>query len=187
MQRKQEEGRYKDQRYGGKDRYNDKDGGRDNRDRNYKDGNRRDNKKGGDLPQPQKYQKKQQTDPGRDNKNEKFNEKGGNKMKKGQSEKEREIVPIDEDEMNEIIKKNFEEFVLKIENSIAEQDIENDEEDKNQKKKEERFDVYPYKRLQRENGKQGSQMFYSLLSGVFDEDIQRVEKYFFKYIQILYD
>ena len=49
--------------------------------------------------------------------------------------------------MNEIIKKNFEEFVLKIENQIAEQDIEDAEEDKNQKKKEERFDVNAYRRL----------------------------------------
>ena len=84
--------------------------------------------------------------------------------------------------MNEIIKKNFEEFVLKIENQIAEQDIEDAEEDKNQKKKEERFDVNAYRRLQRENGKHGSQMFYSLLCSVFDEDIGRVEKHFFKYI-----
>jgi len=83
--------------------------------------------------------------------------------------------------MGELIKKNFEEFVLKTENDANEADAQ-DPEEENKKEKKERFDAHIYKKLSNDNGKKGDHMFFSLLCGVFDENIERVQNNFFKYM-----
>lgn len=56
--------------------------------------------------------------------------------------------------MAEVIKKNFEEFVLKQENDAVEAENQ-DPEEEGKKEKKERFDAYIYRKLSNENGKKG--------------------------------
>ena len=192
MERKQQQDdRNRTRGYGDRDGYNHGNkgygngGNYNNRDNRDNKGGRKDDRGGNNQP---KYQEKGKKND-RDGKNDKFNEKGGRGDKSGKGrnddkKQEREIIPIDDDEMGEIIKKNFEEFVLKTENDAAEAENQ-DPEEENKKEKKEKFDAYVYRKLSNENGKRGDAMFFSLLCNVFDEDIGRVEKNFFKYIQTL--
>jgi len=84
------------------------------------------------------------------------------------------------------VRKNFEEFVLKKQNEVAEpaDDDENEEtkEAKEEKPRSEQFDLSLYKTMNRKNGKSFEDIFYGLLLRVFDEDIQKVELHFESYL-----
>ena len=93
------------------------------------------------------------------------------------------IEEISEEDMCKKVKKNFEEFVLKKQNEVAEPaDDDENEETKDEKPKQEQFDLSLYRSINRKNGKAFEDIFYGLLLRVFDEDIQKVEKHFEQYL-----
>lgn len=120
-ERKQREDQDRGGRYGGggnRDRYNDRDRNHNNnRDRDNRDnqrGNNRDRRDNNDKASSyqkkdgeQKYQKKGD----RDNKQKDRNDRGRNNK-----QEQREIIPIDDDKMSAMLKKNFEEFVIRQQN-----------------------------------------------------------------------
>jgi len=89
-------------------------------------------------------------------------------------------VELSEEEMSNMINKNFEEYVSKIRNDGS--DEPDTEETKADDKKKEQIDLSLYKRMNKNNGKSFSDMFYSLLIKVFDQDIAKVEEHFVNYL-----
>lgn len=141
-------------------------------------GNNRDkggrNQKGG-----QQYQKKDQG-------NVKYQKKEPNSpSKKGKGQKEEkvvQIVEIEDDEMGDQLKANFDTFAESM-NKAGETPQEG-EEAKEEEKEELDFDLY--KDLKNKNGKAGDKIFAMLLSKVFDEDTTKVENYLANYLQTLH-
>lgn len=173
-ERERQEAARKHDRQGG--RYNDRDG--DYHDR------RKDNR------QEARYQKKDSKKNEGGNSygkggQEKRNQNNRNDRNRKQEKEEIVIEEITEEEMAGKIKKNFEEYVLKKTNEsepAEEDDGEEVKESKDDKSKSEQFDLSLYKTMNRKNGKTYDDLFYGLLLRVFDEEIQKVEKYFESYL-----
>ena len=80
-----------------------------------------------------------------------------------------------------MVNKNFEEYIAKVQNEAT--DEAEGEENKADDKKKEQFDLTLYKRVNKNNGKSYSDMFYGLLIKVFDQDIAKVEQHFGNYLE----
>jgi hypothetical protein len=175
---KEVEKKYKDEQ-NARDR---RDGGRgyDNRDRRdgggggYNDRNNRDKRDGGGRNdgynegggrrnnETNKYQKKDTQGGtygkgGRENRNERDN-------KRPVAKDVPKIVELEDDEMGQQLKKNFEEYAARG----AE---ENEEEAEDSKPEDKKFDLSLYDKLKTENGKRPDSIFFNLLCKVFDEEI----------------
>ena len=77
------------------------------------------------------------------------------------------------------MKKNFEEFVIRQRDDGVEED---DEEEKKGAKKEKLFDISIYKTMNKKNGRSYEDIFYGLLTKVFDEDVQKMDEHFVNYL-----
>lgn len=82
-----------------------------------------------------------------------------------------QLIVIDDDEMGEALKANFEAFVSR------ENDSNNDEED----------DIDLYKDLKEKNQRSGDEIFCMLLAKVFDENTTNVEQHLANYLKLIYD
>jgi hypothetical protein len=161
-----------DRRDGG---YNDRGDRRGDRDR---DGNKRNdgyNEGGGNRRQGENRYVKKDTQGGtygkggRENRNE--------RERRPVKEAPKEIVEMDDEEMGQKLKKNFEEYVSTVNDQ---EDIEETEETKPTEAK--KYDLSLYDKLKTENGKSNSTIFFNLLTKVFDEDMQKVDKNFDGYL-----
>lgn len=174
-------------------RKNDRGGGRYNNDGDY--GNdRRNNNRGDNRNQEQRYQKKDSHNKnqggipygkgGQEKRGGDRNQRDNRNDRNKKQEKEDVVIEeITEEEMCKKVKKNFEEFVLKKQNEVAEPaDEDENEEAKEEKPKSEQFDLSLYRTINRKNGKSYEDIFYGLLLRVFDEDIQKVENHFEQYL-----
>lgn len=85
------------------------------------------------------------------------------------------IIELDDEEMGQQLKKNFETFA-------AQGVEENDEEVEDAKPEEKKFDLSLYDKLKNENGKVAASIFFNLLCKVFDEEIQKVDIHFENYL-----
>ena len=107
------------------------------------------------------------------------NNKGGND-KRNDDKQPKQIEEITEEEMNEKMKKHFQHFVGHMK---SKQDIEEPEEDQEEgKPSDEKFEFEVIQRLKNKNGKSGGQILYSLLQGVFDDEINKVEEFLVEFI-----
>lgn len=170
-----------DRGYNNRDRDNNQRGGgnRDNRD------NRRDDRNDGGKYQKketQRYEKKGDRNDGKYNKDNNRRDDRNQDRRVSRAPEQREFTPIEDDKMSAMLKKNFEEFVIRQQNDNQERDPE-EEEDKQEKK--EIFDLGVWKKLSFDNGKKPDQMFYRLLTQIFDEDITKVQKYMSLYLDTL--
>jgi hypothetical protein len=172
--------------YGGGGNYNDRNDNR--RDGGNNRGDRRDNNRGDNRYQKKdtgKFQQKDRGQEGQYGKGGRENRDGyradDRKNKDRRDDKPREIIELDDNEMGSRLKKNFEDFVIYRNNQGQRDEAEEGAEEK----KTETHDLSVYRKLQRENGKQYDQMFFSLLCNVFDEDLTKVEAHFDAYLDQL--
>lgn len=165
----------RDRNQGG--RYGDRKDGYNDRNRDRKDGGRNDgyNDGGGRRGTENRYQKKDTQGGtygkgGRENRNDRDNKRPAEKKEAPK------FVELDDEEMGQQLKKNFEEYAAQ---GTEEPDEEAEDTVKNDDKK---FDLSLYDKLKNENGKVGSGIFFNLLCKVFDEEMGKVDLHFDSYL-----
>lgn len=107
------------------------------------------------------------------------NQKGRDDRKSAKKSEAKDIIPIDDEEMGGILKKNFESYAMKMK-AISDGMVDPEEEDT---KPEELLSIY--EELKTKNGKAPSVILFQLLSKIFDEDMTKVEDYMKGYLDAL--
>jgi len=85
--------------------------------------------------------------------------------------------------MGDLLKKNFETYALK--KKMADEGNMEEEEGEENKQKEITPDLSLYEKFKTENGKAPSTILFSLLTKIFDEDMQKVDNYFASYLDAI--
>ena len=93
----------------------------------------------------------------------------------------KEVIHIDDEQMGDLLKKNFEDFAMK--KKMSEEGNVEEEEGEDNKGKEIIPDLSMYEKFKTENGKTPSTIIFSLLCKIFDEDMNKVENYFHGYLE----
>lgn len=85
--------------------------------------------------------------------------------------------------MGQQLKKNFEQYASKM--SLYADQLEEQVAEDTKTPEDKKFDLSLYEKLKSDNGKSLASIFFSLLFKVFDEEQQKVEKYFIGYLEQL--